>query len=165
MEAGRRAPAAIMVLELEDVFRLQTVIRLCRPLPRTALLARQPCARQFFGNCPIRVDSRFCRVHPYTDKSRRCDSHSTLEGRTELGRPLERRSPKIGIKHIVRQVTKRMAVSTCGPGRRGLGSLWNRIGAWRSHVSVHPRACGKRDQQINELRSVFGSSPRVRGTH
>ena len=25
-----------------------------------------------------------------TDKSRRCDSHSTLEGRTELGRPFER---------------------------------------------------------------------------
>jgi len=49
---------------------------------------------QFFGNCPIRVDTRFCRAHPYTDKSRRCDSHSTLEGRTELGRPLERRSPR-----------------------------------------------------------------------
>src|SRR5262245_44872845 len=82
------------ILELEDVFRLQTVIRLCRPLQRTALLARQPCARQFFGNCPIRVDSRFCRAHPCTDKSRRCDSHSTLEGRTELGRPFERRSPR-----------------------------------------------------------------------
>src|SRR5215468_308683 len=84
------------VLELEaleaDVFRLRTVIRLCQPLQRTALLARQPCARQFFGNCPIRVDSRFCRAHPYTDKSRRCDSHSILAGRTELGR--ERRSPR-----------------------------------------------------------------------
>src|SRR5215472_10690589 len=83
-----------MILELEDVFRLQTVIRLCRPLRRTALLARQPCARQFFGNCPIRVDSRFCRAPPYTDKSRHCDSHSTLEGRTELGRPFERRPPR-----------------------------------------------------------------------
>src|SRR5262245_66438671 len=63
------------ILELEalrpDVFRFQTVIRLCQPLLRTALLARQPCARQFFGNCPIRVDSRFCRAHPYTDKSKR----------------------------------------------------------------------------------------------
>jgi len=58
------------VLELEEVSRLQTVIRLCRPLQRTALLARQSCARQFFGNCPIRVDSRFCKAHPYTDKSR-----------------------------------------------------------------------------------------------
>src|SRR5262249_17093798 len=27
-------------------------------------------------------------------KSPRCDSHSTLEGRTELGRPFERRSPR-----------------------------------------------------------------------
>jgi hypothetical protein len=36
-------------------------------------LARQPCARQFFGNCQIRVDTRFCRAHPYTDKSRCCD--------------------------------------------------------------------------------------------
>ena len=97
------APAALLwftswILELEgrrtDVFRLQTVLRLYRPLHRTALLVRQPCARQFFGNCPIRVDSRFCRAHPYTDKSRRCDSHSTLEGRTELGRPFERRSPR-----------------------------------------------------------------------
>jgi hypothetical protein len=82
------------ILELEEVFRLQTVIRLCRPLQRTALLARRPCARQFFGNCPIRVDSHFCRAHPYTDKSRRCDPHSTLEGRTELGRPFERRPPR-----------------------------------------------------------------------
>jgi hypothetical protein len=85
------------ILELEalrpDVFRFQTVIRLCQPLLRTALLARQPCARQFFGNCPIPVDSRFCRAHPYTDKSRRRDSHSTLEGRTELERPFEWRSP------------------------------------------------------------------------
>jgi len=86
------------ILEFEalrpDVFRLQTVIRLCQPLLRTALLARQPCARQFFGNCPIRVDSRFCRAHPYTDKSRRRDSHSTLEDRTELERPFEWRSPR-----------------------------------------------------------------------
>jgi hypothetical protein len=86
----------LLILELEarrtDVSRLQTVIRLCRPLRRTALLARQPCVRQFFGNCPIRVDSRFCMAHPYTDKSRRCDSHSTLEGRTE--RPFERRLPR-----------------------------------------------------------------------
>jgi hypothetical protein len=52
----RRSPAAIMVfLELEDVFRLQTVIRLCRPLQRTALLARQPCARQFFGNLQVHL--------------------------------------------------------------------------------------------------------------
>src|SRR5262245_34203631 len=77
-----------------DVFRFQTVIRLCQPLQRNPLLARQPCARQFFGNCPIRVDSRFCRAHPCTDKSRRCDSHSTLEGRTEFGPPFERRSPR-----------------------------------------------------------------------
>src|SRR6516164_8374379 len=83
------------ILELEEVFRLQTVIRPCRPLHRTALLARQPCARRFFGNCPIRVDSRFCRAHPYTDKSRRCDPHSMLEGRTELGRPFERRPPRL----------------------------------------------------------------------
>src|SRR6516165_12437680 len=82
------------ILELEEVFRLQTVIRLCRPLQRTALLARQPCVRQAFGNCPLRVDSRFCRARPYTDKSRHRDSHSTLEGRTELGRPFERRSPR-----------------------------------------------------------------------
>jgi hypothetical protein len=46
------------ILELEDVFRLQTVIRLCRPLQRTALLERQPCAHQFFDNCPIRVPGR-----------------------------------------------------------------------------------------------------------
>jgi hypothetical protein len=88
-------------LELDEaVFRLQTVIRLCQPLHRTALLARQPCARQFFGNCPIRVDSRFCRAHPYTDKSRRCDSHSTLEGRKELGRPIERRSPQQNVAKL-----------------------------------------------------------------
>jgi hypothetical protein len=37
-------------------------------LQRTALLARQPCVRQVFGNCPLRVDSRFCKAHPYTDK-------------------------------------------------------------------------------------------------
>src|SRR5262245_10365101 len=86
------------ILELEalrtDVFRFQTVLRLCRPLHHTALLTRQPCARQFFGNCPIRVDSRFCRAHPYMDKSRRRDSHSTLECRTELGHPFERHSPR-----------------------------------------------------------------------
>src|SRR5260370_31020946 len=93
-EASRRSSAAIMVLEFEDVLRLQTVIQLCRPVQRTALLTRQPCARQFFGNCPIRVDIRFYRAHPYTDKSRRCDSHNTLEDRTELGRPFERRSPR-----------------------------------------------------------------------
>src|SRR6516162_11640728 len=86
---------AEVFLEMDaDVFRLQRVIRLCRPLKRTALLARQPCACQFFGNYPIRADSRFRRAHPYTDKSRRCDSHSTLEGRTELGRLFERRSPR-----------------------------------------------------------------------
>src|SRR6516164_1167030 len=85
---------ADIILELEDVFHLQMVTRLYRPLHRTALLVRQQCARQFFGNCPIRVDSRFCRAHPYTDKSRRCDSHNTLEVRTELGRPFERRSPR-----------------------------------------------------------------------
>src|SRR5215469_1100390 len=78
---------AEVFLEMEaEVFRLQRVIRLCQPLKRTALLARQPFAHQFFGNYPIRADSRFCRAHPYTDKSRRCDSHSTLEGRMELGR-------------------------------------------------------------------------------
>ena len=74
------------VLELEEVSRLQTVIRLCRPLQRTALLARQSCARQFFGNCPIRVDSRFCRAHPYTDKSRRCDSHSISRAQASVSR-------------------------------------------------------------------------------
>ena len=92
-------------MELEaDVFRLvrasarsrRRVIRLCRPLKRTALLPRQPYARQFFGNYPIRADSRFCTAHPYTDKSRRCDSHSTLEGRTEVARLFERRSPRSG---------------------------------------------------------------------
>src|SRR5690242_17876161 len=96
MERPTALPSGVTswVLELEeDVFRLQTVIRPCRPMHRTGLLARQPCARRLFGNCPIRVDSRFCRVHPYTDKSRRCDPHSTLEGRTELGRPFERRPP------------------------------------------------------------------------
>ena len=81
-------------LEVEDVFRLQTVIRLCRTFQHTAPLAPQPCARQFFGNCPTRVDNRFYRGHPCTDKSRRCDSHSTLEGLTELGRQVERRSPR-----------------------------------------------------------------------
>ena len=59
-------------------------------------MAQQPCARHFFGNCPIRVDSRFCRAHPHTDKSRRCHSNSTLEERTELGRLFERRSPRSG---------------------------------------------------------------------
>jgi hypothetical protein len=82
------------ILELEDVCsRLQTVLRQCRPCQRTALLVRQPCARQVFGNCQLRVDSRFCRAHPYMDTSRRRDSHSTLEGRRELGRPFER-SPR-----------------------------------------------------------------------
>ena len=75
-------------------FRVQRVIRPYRPVRDTPLFARQQCARQFFGNCPIRVDSRFCRAHPYTDKSRRCDSHSTPEGRTGFGRPFERRSPR-----------------------------------------------------------------------
>jgi hypothetical protein len=83
------------VLELEKFFRLQTVIRLCRPLQCTALSARQSCARQFFGNCPVRVDSRFCRAHRYKDKSRRRDSHSTLEERTEPARPFDRRSPRL----------------------------------------------------------------------
>ena len=84
-----------IALEFGDpngVFRLQTVIRLCRPSQRTVLLARQQCSRRFFGNYPVRVDSRFCKAHPYTDKSRRCDSHSTLEGRTELGRRFEWRT-------------------------------------------------------------------------
>jgi hypothetical protein len=36
-------------------------------------LARQPCTRQFFGNWPIGVDTRFCKAHQYTDKSRRSD--------------------------------------------------------------------------------------------
>ena len=88
----------LLILELEarrtDAFRLQTVIRLCRPLQCTALLALQPCARQSFGSCPLRVDSHFCRAHPYTDKSRRCDLHGTLEDRTELARPFERRLPR-----------------------------------------------------------------------
>src|SRR6516225_637348 len=60
-------------LELRGVCRPRRVIRLCRPLQRTALSARQPCARRFFGNCPIRVDSPFCRAPPNIDKSRRCD--------------------------------------------------------------------------------------------
>jgi len=54
-------------------FRLQRVIRPCRPVRGTPLLARQQCARLFSGNCPIRVDSRFCRAHPYRDKSPHCD--------------------------------------------------------------------------------------------
>ena len=88
------------ILELEDLFRLQTVIRPCRSLPRTALLARQPCVRQFFDNCPIRAGSRFCRAHPYTDKSRRCDSRNTLEVLTEPGRSLARRSPRSAPKTL-----------------------------------------------------------------
>ncbi len=91
---GVRSPAAITVLEFEDVFRLQTVIRLCRPFQRTALLARQSCSRQFFGNCPIRAESRYGTARPCTDKSRRCDLHSTLEDRMKLDRPFERRSPR-----------------------------------------------------------------------
>ena len=79
-----------------NVRRIKSVLRPCRPVRGTPLLAQQPCARHFFGNCPIRVDSRFCRAHPYTDKSRRCHPRSTLEGRTELGRPFERRSPRSG---------------------------------------------------------------------
>jgi len=54
-------------------FRLQRVIRPCRSVRGTPLLARQQCARLFSGNCPIRVDSRFCRAHPYRDKSPHCD--------------------------------------------------------------------------------------------
>src|SRR5215813_12055349 len=95
------------------------VIRLYRPLHRTALLARQQCARQIFGNCPIRVDSRFCRAHPYTDKSRRCDSHNTLEGRTELGRSFGRRSPT-------------SASSTTSQPRQ--------LTAWRSLIRTAPAA-------------------------
>jgi len=70
---------------LEAEFRPQPVVQLCRTLQSTAPFAQQPCARHFFGNCPIQVDSLFCRAHPYTDKSRRYDSRSTLEGRTTLG--------------------------------------------------------------------------------
>jgi len=74
--------------------RKESVLRPCQLVRGTPLLARQQCARLFSGNYPIRVDSRFCRAHPYTDKSQRRHSHSTLEGRTELGRPFERRSPR-----------------------------------------------------------------------
>jgi hypothetical protein len=83
------------ILELEDVFfRPQKVIRQCRPLQRTALLVRQPCAPQHFGSCQIPVDNRFCKARPHMDKNPRRDSHSMLEGRTELGRPFEWRSPR-----------------------------------------------------------------------
>ena len=54
-------------------FRLQRVIRPCRPVRGTPLLARQQCARLLSGNCPIRVDSRFCTARPYRDKSPHCD--------------------------------------------------------------------------------------------
>jgi hypothetical protein len=75
--------------------RLQTAMRLGHPLQRIALLPRLPCGRQLFGNCPVRVDSRFCRAHPYTDKSRHCGSRNMLEVRKGLGRPFERRSPTL----------------------------------------------------------------------
>src|SRR5262249_30628150 len=78
----------------EKVRRKESGLRPCQPVRGTPLLARQQCAHLFSGNCPIRVDSRFCRAHPQRDKSRRRHSHSTLEGRTELGRPFERRSPR-----------------------------------------------------------------------
>src|SRR6516165_8685480 len=136
------------VLELEaDVFRLRTVIRLCQPLKRTALLVRQPCARQFFGNCPIRVDSRVCRAHPYTDKSRRCDSHSTLEGRTELGRPFERRSPR--------------SASNTSQGRQ-LSACWPP--ARIEHLSRQPRqpACSLRAiGAATRLSGALAAGPRI----
>ena len=64
-EVRGRAPGELPVL--------QRVIRPCRSVRGTPLLARRQCARLFSGNCPIRVDSRFCRAHPYRDKSPRCD--------------------------------------------------------------------------------------------
>ena len=74
--------------------RKESVLRPCQPVRGTPLLARQQSARQFFGNYPIRVDSRFCRAHLQRDKSRRRHSHSTLWGRTELGSSFDRRSPR-----------------------------------------------------------------------
>jgi hypothetical protein len=74
----------ICISDIFWVLKSNWVIRLCGQLQRTALLARQSCARQFFGNCPIRVDTRFCTARAYTDKSRRCEC-STLEGRTKHG--------------------------------------------------------------------------------
>src|SRR6516162_5307294 len=50
-------------------------------------------SRKAESQLPLGGTSRVCRAHPYTDKSRHCDSHSTLEGRTELGR-LEQRSSR-----------------------------------------------------------------------
>jgi hypothetical protein len=70
----------LLILELEarrtDAFRLQTVIRLCRPLQCTALLALQPCACLTMCLMPISANG--------------CDLHGTLEDRTELARPFER---------------------------------------------------------------------------
>jgi hypothetical protein len=55
-----------------SVFKGGGVIRSGRPVRGTPLLARQQCAHLLSGNCPIRVDSRFCRAHPYRGKSRHC---------------------------------------------------------------------------------------------
>jgi hypothetical protein len=37
---------------------------MARPLQRIILLARQQFARQFFGNCPLRVDAAFAWLTP-----------------------------------------------------------------------------------------------------
>ena len=128
-------------LEVE-AFHPQTVFRLGLSLQHTALLVRQPCARQFFGNCPLRVDSHFCRAHPYTDKTRRFDSHNTLEGRTELGRPFERQKP----------------TSQSNTSQGGQLSTWKLPAAWRSPARVAPDYAGglgiERSEATGAARSV-----------
>jgi hypothetical protein len=63
----------VFVQRVTEVFRVQRVIRPCRPVRGSPVLARQRCARRFSGNYLIRVDSRFCRARPYRDKSPHCD--------------------------------------------------------------------------------------------
>ena len=47
------------------------------------------------------------------------------------------------------------------PARAGNGSFAVSL---RQAISVHPRACGERRAELDRLRNIGGSSPRVRGT-
>jgi hypothetical protein len=85
------------ILEFEarrtDVFRFQTVIRLYRPLQRTPLLARQPCAVSFSAIAQSELIAAFAGLTRIRIKVGAV-IHTVRLRRTALGRPFERRSPR-----------------------------------------------------------------------
>ena len=115
MSRARYAPASSLGgLEPDEAF-LRTVVRLGLSLQHTALLARQPCARQFFGNCPIQVGSHFCRAHLYKDRTGAAIHTVRLRfGRSFLGVRFSGIRQGRCQKNIVRLATRRIGVSPSG---------------------------------------------------